>query len=109
LQELIDKWGIETTFIDAAAAQFAADLGFLYNIATIKAKKSVLDGIGLVQTLSDQDRIKVSPHCEHTLYMFDQYRWDVKDTVVKERPEHGMASHMADALRYALYSYTIGG
>ena len=109
LQELIDKWGIETTFIDAAAAQFAADLAYVHDIATIKAKKSVLDGIGLVQTLADQDRIKVSPHCEHTLYMFDQYRWDVKDTVVKERPEHGMASHMADALRYALYTYTIGG
>ncbi len=109
LQELIDKWGIETTFIDAAAAQFAADLAYVHDIATIKAKKSVLDGIGLVQTLADQDRIKVSPHCEHMLYMFDQYRWDVKDTVVKERPEHGMASHMADALRYALYTYTIGG
>lgn len=109
LQELIDKWGIDTTFIDAAAAQFAADLAYVHDIATIKAKKSVLDGIGLVQTLADQDRIKVSPHCEHMLYMFDQYRWDVKDTVVKERPEHGMASHMADALRYALYTYTIGG
>ena len=109
LQELITKWGIETTFIDAAAAQFAADLAYVHDIATIKAKKSVLDGIGLVQTLADQNRIRVSPHCEHTLYMFDQYRWDTKDTVVKERPEHGPASHMADALRYALYTYTIGG
>lgn len=109
LQELINKWGIETTFIDAAAAQFAADLAYVHDIATIKAKKSVLDGIGLVQTLADQNRIRVSPHCEHMLYMFDQYRWDIKDTVVKERPEHGQASHMADALRYALYTYTIGG
>ena len=109
MQELITKWGIETIFIDAAAAQFGADLAYLHDIATIKAKKSVLDGIGLVQTLADQGRIRVAPHCEHTLYMFDQYRWDQKDTVVKERPEHGRASHMADALRYALYSYTIGG
>ena len=109
LQQLIDKWQIETIFIDAAAAQTAADLAYTYNIGTIKGKKSVLDGINAVQTLADQGRIKVSPHCEHTLFMFDQYRWDVRETVMKERPEHGMASHMADALRYAIYTYTIGG
>lgn len=109
MQELIKKWGIETIFIDSAAAQFAADLAYIHDIATIKAKKSVLDGIGLVQTLVDQNRIRVSPHCEHTLYMMDQYRWDQKETVTKERPEHGMASHMADAIRYAIYTYTTGG
>lgn len=109
IQQLIDKWQIETIFIDAAAAQTAADLAYTYNIGTIKGKKSVLDGINAVQTLADQGRIKVSPHCEHTLFMFDQYRWDVRETVMKERPEHGMASHMADALRYAIYTYTIGG
>jgi hypothetical protein len=107
--ELIERWQIETIFIDSASAQMAADLAYTYDIATIKAKKSVLDGIALVQTLADQGRIKVSPHCEHTLFMFDQYRWDSKDTVTRERPEHGMASHMADAIRYAMYTYTIGG
>ena len=107
--ELIAKWGIETIFIDSAAAQMAADLAYTYDIASIKAKKSVLDGIALVQTLVDQNRVRVSPHCEHTLFMFDQYRWDAKETVTKERPEHGMASHMADAVRYAMYTYTIGG
>ena len=107
--ELIAKWSIETIFIDSAAAQMAADLAYTYDIASIKAKKSVLDGIALVQTLVDQNRVRVSPHCEHTLFMFDQYRWDAKETVTKERPEHGMASHMADAVRYAMYTYTIAG
>jgi phage terminase large subunit len=87
----------------------AADLAYTYDIATIKAKKSVLDGIALVQTLADQSRIFIAPHCTHTLYMFDQYRWDARETVQRERPEHGTASHMADALRYALYTYTTGG
>jgi len=109
LRELVDKWSIETTFIDSAAAQFAADLAYTYDIATIKAKKSVLDGIALVQTLVEQNRIRVAPHCEHTLFMFDQYRWDSRDSVKSEKPEHGMASHMADAIRYAIYTYTIGG
>ena len=109
LKELVDKWQLETIFIDSAAAQMAADLAYTYDIATIKAKKSVLDGIALVQTLVEQNRIKVSPHCHHTLFMFDQYRWDARDSVKTERPEHGMASHMADAIRYAIYTYTIGG
>lgn len=109
LRELIDKWQNETIFIDSAAAQFAADLAYTYDIATIKAKKSVLDGIALVQTLVEQNRIRVSPHCEHVLFMFDQYRWDSRETLTTEKPEHGMASHMADAVRYAIYSFTIGG
>lgn len=109
LQELVSKWNLETIFIDSAAAQMAADLAYTYDIATIKAKKSVLDGIALVQTLTDQGRIKIAPHCTQTKYMFDQYRWDQKETSTREKPEHGMASHMADALRYAIYTYTIGG
>ena len=109
ISELIARWNIENIFIDSAAAQFAGDLAYTYDIATIKAKKSVLDGIASVQTLADQGRIKVSPHCENVLYMFDQYRWDQKDGLVRERPEHGIASHCADALRYAIYTYTIGG
>ena len=105
LQELIDTYKIDTIFIDSAAAQMAADLAYTYDIATIKAKKSVLDGIALVQTLTEQNKIKVAPHCVHALYMFDQYRWDARDQVKSERPEHGMASHMADAVRYAIYTY----
>lgn len=39
-QELISKYGIDPIFIDPAAAQFASDLAYSYNIATIRAKKS---------------------------------------------------------------------
>lgn len=105
--EILGKWGIETTFIDSAAAQFAADLAYVYDIATIKAKKDVLPGIAFVQTLVQQNRLKVAPHCIHTLEMLDQYAWDDRDTLTKEKPKHDKYSHMADALRYALYSYTI--
>lgn len=106
--ELISKWGIETIFIDSAAAQFAADLAYTYDIASIKAKKSVLDGIAAVQTLVEQRRVRVAPHCANVLYAMDQYRWDARETLLTEKPEHGMASHCADAIRYALYSFTLG-
>jgi phage terminase large subunit len=101
------KWGIETIFIDSAAAQFAGDLAYMYNIATIKAKKQVLEGIAYCQNLVEQGRLKVSPHCTLTLKMLDQYQWDKSETLTRERPVHDGYSHIADALRYALYTYTI--
>ena len=102
----IEKWGIESVFIDSAAAQMGADLAFNYDISTVKAKKQVLEGIAFVQNIVENNRLRVAPHCEHTLAMLDQYQWDTKETLTKEKPLHNDFSHMADALRYALYTYT---
>jgi phage terminase large subunit len=105
-QTQIDRWGVELCFIDSAAAQFAADLAYEYDIPTQRAKKDVLPGIAYVQTLIQNGRLKVDPRCKHVLEMLDQYRWDTKETLTRERPVHDKYSHMADAVRYALYSYT---
>jgi phage terminase large subunit len=105
--ELNERHGVEVTFIDSAAAQFASDLAYLYNISTTKAKKDVLPGIAYVQTLVQQGRLKVAPHCTNVRQMFDQYRWDDRENLQRERPLHDKYSHMADAVRYALYTYTI--
>jgi hypothetical protein len=107
IQELTQKYSIDPIFIDSAAAQFAADLAYTYDIATIKAKKQVLEGIAYVQTLIEQDRLLVDPKCETTLIMLDQYKWDNKENLVTEKPVHDIHSHMADAMRYALYTFTI--
>jgi phage terminase large subunit len=107
LQELINKYGIDPIFIDSAAAQFAGDLAYSYNIATIKAKKQVNEGIAYVQTLIEQGRLYVSPHCKHTLAMLDQYRWKTDAVSGIEKPDHDINSHIADAIRYALYTFTI--
>lgn len=105
--ELMLKWGIETVFIDSAAAQFASDLAYTYDISTTKAKKDVLPGIAYVQTLVEQGRLRIAPHCTHSLAVMDQYKWDTRDTLTKEKPVHDDYSHMADAIRYALYTYTL--
>ena len=107
MQTFIDKWGIEVVFIDSSAAQFAADLAYIYNIATAKSKKDVLPGIAYVKTLIETDRLFVSPHCVHTIAMLEQYSWDPRTTLLTEKPKHDGYSHMADALRYALYTFTI--
>jgi len=108
-QQIIDRWdGLPGgLFIDSAAAQFAGDLAYGYDISTIKAKKQVLEGIAYVQTLTEQNRIKVSPHCVNTIEMFNAYQWDNRETLTREKPVHSKVSHIADALRYALYTYTI--
>ena len=106
LQKLIDKHQMETLFIDPAAAQFAADLAYMYDIATIKAKKAVLEGISFIQTLVQQDRLKVLRHCTHTLDAIDSYQWDPNEALITEKPLHNEASHIADSIRYAIYTFT---
>jgi len=106
-QQLCQRWQVSNVFIDSAAAQFASDLAYLYDIASTKAKKDVLPGIAYVQTLIQQGRLKVLRECEHVLGMFQQYRWDNREGLTKERPLHDKFSHMGDAVRYPLYTYTI--
>jgi hypothetical protein len=105
--KMISRWGVEVVFIDSAAAQFSADLAYNYDIATTRAKKDVLPGIAYVQTLVQQGKLRVLKSCTHVLDMLDQYRWDDREGLAKERPKHDKYSHMADALRYALYSYIV--
>ena len=105
MQRLINKYGIETIFIDHAAAQFAADLAYTYDISTTKAKKQVLEGIAYTQTLVETKKVIVLDKCTNVIDTFDQYQWDTNETLVTERPLHNEYCHIADAIRYALYSY----
>lgn len=104
VQRLEQKYDVQMIFIDSAAQQTRYDWAMNFGISTINATKSVLDGIAFVQMLVEQDKLIVDPNCLHLLAALDQYRWDDK-SLVKERPVHDAFSHMADALRYALYSY----
>lgn len=106
MHKIIDEWNIELIFIDSAAAQFGADLAYQFDISTTKARKQVLEGIAFVQTIVETGRLRVARHCTRTLFMLDQYMWSLSETSTKEKPEHNSASHMADALRYALYTFT---
>lgn len=109
-KEQIAKWNIDSIFCDPAAPQFMSDLAVLYDISTIKAKKDVLEGIAYVQTLIEQEKLLVSPRCAEVLRMFDQYQWDNSTGLKQEKPKHDGSKgvvHIADAVRYALYSFTL--
>jgi PBSX family phage terminase large subunit len=105
IQKLIDRWDIDCIFIDSAAQQTRFDLAQQYDISTNNAKKSVLDGIARVEKIIDNDTLIVDQNCKETLACLDQYQWDPNPNLLREKPKHNMASHMADALRYALYSF----
>ena len=105
IQKLITRWDIDFIYIDSAAQQTRFDFAQNYDITTINAKKSVLDGIGHVSSLVDNDKLYVDQQATESLSCLDAYQWDPNPNLMKERPKHNMASHMADALRYALYSF----
>ena len=105
IRKLVDKWNIDYIYIDSAAQQTRFDFAQNYDITTINAKKSVLDGIGHVAGIVDNDKLFVHQKCTEALLCLDQYQWDPNPNLLKEKPKHNYASHMADAIRYALYSF----
>jgi len=105
IQKLIDRWNIDYIYIDSAAQQTRFDFAQNYGISTINAKKSIIDGIGHVAAIIDNDALFVDQAAKESLACVDAYQWDPNPNLVREKPKHNMASHMADALRYALYSF----
>ena len=98
IQKLIDRWDIDYIYIDSAAQQTRFDFAQNYDISTINAKKSVLDGIGHVSAIIDNDYLYVDQECKESLKCLDAYQWDPNPNLIKEKPKHNMASHMADGL-----------
>ena len=105
IQRRVEKWDIDYIYIDSAAQQTRFDFAQNYDIPTTNAKKSVLDGIAHVAGIVDNDKLFVDQRCGETLTCLDQYQWDANPNLAREKPKHNRASHMADALRYALYSF----
>ena len=105
IRKKVDKYNIDWIYIDSAAQQTRFDFAQNYDISTINAKKSVLDGISWAAGIIDNDKLIVDQKCQHILQAVDQYQWDANPNLLKERPKHNMASHMSDALRYGLYTF----
>ena len=105
IRSLIDKHDIDFIYIDSAAQQTRFDLAQNYDITTINAKKSVLDGIAHVAGIVDNNKLCIDQRCRESMYSIESYQWDPNPNLWKERPKHDRSSHMADAMRYSLYSF----
>ncbi len=110
IRKLLDKWDIDFVYIDSAAAQTKYDLASMYDISCVNAKKALLPGISYMSSLVEHDRLYVDASCKRSIYAFENYAWDMRPGLLKETPIHDGhegASHMADAIRYALYSHSM--
>jgi phage terminase large subunit len=112
----VDLYELDYIFADSAAAQSRYDLAAQYDISTVAAIKSVQDGIGMVGAVVDNDRLVVHEECIESIYALRNYKWkgDQADgvwSIESQKPEHNRASHCADAIRYAIYTYerSMGG
>ena len=105
IKKLIEKWRVDYIFIDSAAQQTRFDFAQQYDIPTTNAKKSVLDGISHVAAIVDNNKLVIDQTCKESLASLDQYQWDPNPNLMREKPKHNKACHMADAIRYALYSF----
>lgn len=116
IAERVEDYDLDWVFCDAAAAQTRHDLAAMYDISTVKAIKSITDGIGAVGAVIDNDRLIIDENCVESIYAVRNYKWkgDVTDegwNIETQKPAHNRASHCADAIRYAIYSYeqSMGG
>jgi phage terminase large subunit len=116
IAERVRLYDLDWIFCDAGAAQTRFDLAATYDITTIAAIKSVIDGIGAVGAVIDHNRLIVHEECIESIYALRNYKWKGKVeagawNIETEKPEHNRASHCADAIRYAIYTYeqSMGG
>lgn len=112
----VDRWDLDYIFCDSAAAQTRHDLAVTYDISTVSAIKSVIDGIGCVGAIVDNNRLIVHEDCVESIYSLRNYKWKGSVdagtwTIENQKPAHNRASHCADAIRYAIYTYerSLGG
>jgi len=105
IKEKMDLWECDFLYIDSAAAQTKHDLAYDYGISCQNSKKSILDGIAYIGSLIDNDRLFVHPRCTETILSLVNFRWDEREGLTREKTVHDDFCHLADAIRYAGYTY----
>lgn len=97
LEKFTDGYRIERVIVDPSAASFKETIRRHGKFNTWDADNSVLDGIRLVGTLLNADRLHFDGSCKNTFAEFGSYMWDEKsgeDAVIKEN------DHAMDMIRY---------
>lgn len=107
LKKWLDDTDIKAVIVDPAAASFIAELR-KRGYKVLKAKNDVEDGIRLVGTLLNQEKIIFSDSCVNTIKEFASYIWDVKAAERGEDKPIKQHDHAMDAVRYFCYTILSG-
>lgn len=103
LKEWLGDAKIKAMIVDPAAASFIAELR-KRGYKVLKAKNDVEDGIRLVATMLNLDRIKFEEGCLNTRKEFASYVWDEKAAASGEDKPVKQFDHCMDAVRYFCYT-----
>lgn len=103
----LDKWLEETkiraVIVDPSAASFIAELR-KRGRKVLQADNDVLDGIRLVGSLLNREKIVFAPTCIETIKEFASYMWDEKTALKGEDKPIKDHDHCMDACRYFVYT-----
>lgn len=105
LRHTMGLYDVECIYIDSAAAQTRYDLAEIYDITCINADKAVVDGVAFINTLFQQQRLFIVESCELVIITSRNLTWDKKSKL--EKLLHNKFIHVADALRYGIYSHRL--
>lgn len=103
----LEKWlegtKIKALIVDPSAASFIAELR-KRGYKVLKAKNDVEDGIRVVGTKLNQDKIIFADSCQNTIKEFGSYIWDEKAAERGEDRPVKDHDHAMDAIRYFVYT-----
>lgn len=91
-------------YIDPSATGFMEQLREVGAFSIYKAIHDVLPGIQTVASVIDNDRLRVSKRCRHTIDEFHGYCWDEKAADIGDDKPIKADDHCMDALRYYFHS-----
>lgn len=94
---------VKAVIVDPSAASFIAELN-KRGFTVIQADNAVEDGIRLVATLLNTERIVFSQSCRNTIMEFASYIWDPKAAERGEDKPVKQHDHAMDAVRYFCYT-----
>lgn len=99
LKKWLDGTKIRAMIVDPSAASFIAELR-KRGYKVLKADNDVLDGIRLVGTLLNQEKLVFDASCTETRKEFASYIWDEKAVAGGEDKPVKQWDHCMDAARY---------
>lgn len=103
LKKFLDGTPVKAVIVDPSAASFIAELN-KHGFTVIQADNAVEDGIRLVATLLNTERIAFSQSCKNTIMEFASYIWDPKAAERGEDKPIKQHDHAMDAVRYFCYT-----
>lgn len=103
LIKFLDGTPVKAVIVDPSAASFIAELN-KRGFTVIQADNDVEDGIRLVATLLNTERLAFSRSCKNTIMEFASYIWDPKAAERGEDKPIKQHDHAMDAVRYFCYT-----